>query len=44
MVCTPEDAYRCFMRTDMDYLVMGDYVFNKNNQPELAGMDARAQG
>lgn len=44
VVCTPEDAYRCFMRTDMDYLVMGDYVFNKNNQPELAGMDARAQG
>jgi len=44
LVCTPEDAYRCFMRTDMDYLVMGDYVFNKSNQPELAGIDARARG
>ncbi|HNZ64564.1 MAG TPA: carbamoyltransferase [Smithella sp.] len=44
VVCTPEDAYRCFMRTDMDYLVMGDYVFHKNDQPELAGIDAQAQG
>ena len=23
IVCTPEDAYRCFMRTEMDYLVLG---------------------
>lgn len=35
IVCTPEDAYRCFMRTDMDYLVMGNYLFNKNNQKPL---------
>ncbi len=34
IVCTPEDAYRCFMRTDIDHLVMGDYVFSKQNQPE----------
>jgi carbamoyltransferase len=33
-VCTPEDAYRCFMRTEMDYLVIGDYLFNKSEQPE----------
>jgi len=33
IVCTPEDAYRCFMCTDMDYLVMGHYLFDKNNQP-----------
>ena len=33
IVCTPEDAYRCFMRTEMDYLVLGDYVFNKEDQP-----------
>jgi len=32
MVCTPEDAYRCFMRTDMDYLVMGNYLFDKKEQ------------
>jgi len=29
IVCTPDDAYRCFMRTDMDYLVMGNYLFEK---------------
>ncbi len=33
IVCTPEDAYRCFMRTDMDCLVLGDFVFNKAEQP-----------
>lgn len=35
IVCTPEDAYKCFMRTEMDYLVIGDYVFDKSNQPIL---------
>ncbi|HQI57426.1 MAG TPA: carbamoyltransferase [Syntrophorhabdaceae bacterium] len=34
IVCTPEDAYRCFMRTEMDYLVMGRFIFDKSNQPE----------
>jgi len=33
IVCTPEDAYRCFMRTDMDYLVVGDFIFAKTEQP-----------
>ena len=33
IVCTPEDAYRCFMRTEMDYLVMGNYLYDKNSQP-----------
>jgi carbamoyltransferase len=33
IVCTPEDAYRCFMRTDIDCLVIGDYLFVKNEQP-----------
>ncbi len=35
IVCTPEDAYRCFMRTEMDCLVMGDYVLDKAQQPAL---------
>jgi carbamoyltransferase len=35
IVCTPDDAYRCFMRTDMDFLVLGDYVFDKQDQPPL---------
>ncbi len=34
IVCTPEDAYRCFMRTEMDTLVLGDYVLLKKEQPE----------
>ena len=34
IVCTPEDAYRCFMRTEMDYLVIGNYIFAKTEQPQ----------
>lgn len=34
IVCTPDDAYRCFMRTEMDYLVIGNYLFAKTEQPE----------
>ncbi|MGB0982838.1 MAG: carbamoyltransferase [Saprospiraceae bacterium] len=34
IVCTPEDAYRCFMRTEMDYLVIGHYFLIKKEQPE----------
>jgi carbamoyltransferase len=33
IVCTPEDAYRCFMRTDMDVLVLGSYILEKSEQP-----------
>jgi carbamoyltransferase len=32
IVCTPEDAYRCFMRTNMDYLVMGSFLIDKKEQ------------
>jgi carbamoyltransferase len=32
IVCTPEDAYRCFTRTNMDYLVLGPYVIDKKDQ------------
>ncbi|MBX4189730.1 carbamoyltransferase [Candidatus Parcubacteria bacterium] len=35
IVCTPEDAYRCFMRTHMDYLILGNFILNKKNQPEF---------
>ena len=34
IVCTPEDAYRCFMRTGMDYLVMENFLLAKQDQPE----------
>ncbi|HSE33834.1 MAG TPA: carbamoyltransferase [Pyrinomonadaceae bacterium] len=33
IVCTPEDSYRCFMRTEMDYLVLETFVLNKQKQP-----------
>jgi carbamoyltransferase len=36
IVCTPEDAYRCFMRTEMDYLVLGPYLLDKREQPHFA--------
>jgi len=35
IVCTPLDAYRCFMRTEMDYLVMGNFILDKRSQPEF---------
>jgi len=34
IVCTPEDAYRCFMRTGMDYLVMGPFLLDKREMAE----------
>ncbi len=34
IVCTPEDAYRCFMRTEMDVLVMENIILFKEEQPE----------
>jgi carbamoyltransferase len=36
IVCTPEDAYLCFMRTDMDYLVMGPFLLEKSQQKPLS--------
>jgi carbamoyltransferase len=39
IVCTPEDAYRCFMRTEMDYLVVGNFLFDKKKQPEWLEKD-----
>jgi carbamoyltransferase len=34
IVCTPADAYRCFMRTHIDHLVLGPFLLNKACQPE----------
>jgi carbamoyltransferase len=33
IVCTPDDAYRCFMNTEMDYLIMGGFVIERTAQP-----------
>ncbi len=34
IVCTPEDAYRCFMRTDIDFLIMENFILDKKAQPK----------
>ena len=34
IVCSPADAFRCFMRTHLDYLVLGPYLLEKAAQPE----------
>jgi carbamoyltransferase len=35
IVCSPEDAYICFMRTNIDYLAIGNLLLNKADQPPL---------
>jgi len=35
IVCTAEDAYRCFMRTEMDYLVLENFLLAKDEQPKV---------
>ena len=37
IVCTPEDAYRCFMFTHIDALVMGNHLLLKEAQPAMQG-------
>ena len=32
IVCTPSDAYKCFMGTELDYLVIGDFILDKKDQ------------
>ena len=39
IVCTPEDAYRCFMRTEMDYLVLENCILEKVAQPDWDSED-----
>jgi carbamoyltransferase len=39
IVCTPEEAYLCFMNTEMDYLIIGAYLFDKKNQKSLVNVD-----
>lgn len=39
IVCTPHDAYRCFMSTEMDVLVINDYVYIKTEQPDWQNKD-----
>lgn len=36
VVCTPDDAYRCFMNTEMDHLILGNYIIERLAQPGAA--------
>ena len=36
IVCSPEDAYRCFVHTEMDYLAMGNFLLDRSEQPARA--------
>jgi carbamoyltransferase len=35
IVCTPDDAYRCFVNTEMDYLVLGQFLLERTAQPKI---------
>jgi len=39
IICTPHDAYRCFMSTEMDYLVINNFVYSKTEQPDWQNKD-----
>ncbi len=43
IVCNPEDAFRCFMGTNLDVLVIGNYILNKRDQKETFKMDYKNQ-
>ena len=42
VVCTPADAYRCFMATNMDALVIGNFILHKEQQPATGRLDTQA--
>jgi carbamoyltransferase len=42
IVNTPEDAFRCFMHTNMDALVLESFVLLKNEQPDAKEIDLEA--
>jgi carbamoyltransferase len=42
IVCSPDDAYRCFMNTEMDYLILGNFVIDRLAQPK-ANISRRVQ-
>jgi carbamoyltransferase len=42
IVCTPADAYRCFLRTHIDMLVLGPYVLEKARQPQTTASEDTA--
>jgi len=43
LVCTPQEAYRCFQMTEMDALVMGRHIILKTSQRQQAGSEQRKE-
>jgi carbamoyltransferase len=43
IVCTPADAYQCFLMTDMDVLVLGRHIVRKEEQKQRVGAEARSK-
>ncbi|MBN1155674.1 carbamoyltransferase [candidate division KSB1 bacterium] len=43
IVCTPDDAYQCFMRTEMDYLILGNYLITKDHQSTIESIKDRSR-
>ena len=43
IVCTPEDAFRCFMGTELDLLVIGNCMLNKEDQPRQLKSDYKGE-
>ena len=43
IVCTPEDAFRCFMGTDIEFLAMGDCLLHKERQDPKLALDYRKE-
>jgi len=44
IVCTPDDAYRCFLKTNIDYLIMGDFILDRDAQKKERPESANATG
>jgi carbamoyltransferase len=42
IVCTPEDALRCFRATNIDVLVIGKFLLRKDDQPKASGNEAES--
>ena len=43
IVNTPTDAFNCFMGTDLDYLIIGDFILDKNNQDKNLMKDYKSK-
>ena len=43
IVCSPYDAYRCFMSTEMDYLVINNFLYEKRDQNDWENKESKVK-